>query len=102
MSLNSQPQLYTHPKFLTLVPREREVLKELAQGNSNNSIARTLSISTYAVDGYVQEIYRKLGVRNRAMAAIVAFRYGVVGVPSPAPVSASSQQALSIPMTGLI
>ena len=83
MPLESRSPQPSHAQsgLLALAPREREVLKELAQGSSNKLIARTLSISTYTVDGYVKDIYRKLGVRSRAMAAIIAFRYGIVDMP---------------------
>lgn len=68
--------LETQNQPLDLTPRECDVLRELAQGNSNKLIARALSISTYTVDGYVKDIYRKLGVCNRSMAAVIAVRHG--------------------------
>tara|TARA_R110001592_G_scaffold6774_15_gene36891 strand:+ start:4216 stop:4476 length:261 start_codon:yes stop_codon:yes gene_type:complete len=67
---------------LPLTPREQDVLRELAQGNSNKIIAKTLSISIYTVDGYVKNIYRKLGVRNRSMAAVVAVHNGIFDMES--------------------
>lgn len=54
------------------------MLRELARGNSNKGIARALYISTYTVDGYVKEIFRKLGVHNRSMAAVIAVHYGML------------------------
>ncbi|MDP1540086.1 MAG: LuxR C-terminal-related transcriptional regulator [Moraxellaceae bacterium] len=64
-------------QLVGLTPRECDVLRELAQGGSNKLIARSLSISTYTVDGYVKDIYRKLGVCNRSMAAVIAVRHGL-------------------------
>ncbi|MBQ0794734.1 response regulator transcription factor [Zhongshania sp.] len=55
-------------------------MRELAQGRSNKTIAKTLCISTYTVDGYVKDIFRKLRIRNRSMAAVVAFHQGVLGI----------------------
>ena len=72
------------PNPLPLTPRELQVLRELALGNSNKIIAKILSISTYTVDGYVKDIYRKLGVRNRSMAAVMAFHHGVLEINSSA------------------
>jgi DNA-binding NarL/FixJ family response regulator len=75
---NDNQQLQSLP--LTL--REQDVLRVLAQGNSNKKIARALSLSPHTVDGYVKDIYRKLGVHNRSMATAVAFHYGVLeGLP---------------------
>ena len=74
---------------LPLTLREHDVLRELAQGCSNKEIARTLSLSPHTVDGYVKGIYRKLGIRNRSMATIVALQYGILDWRSP---SIMSQQ----------
>ncbi|WP_372810964.1 LuxR C-terminal-related transcriptional regulator [Litorivivens sp.] len=63
---------------LTATPLECQVLHELALGKSNKMIANILSISMYTVDGYVKDIYRNLGVRNRAMATLVAIQHGIL------------------------
>lgn len=78
-SPNHQPM---YPESLPLTPRELQVLKELALGHSNKTIAKILFISTYTVDGYVKDIYRKLGVRNRSMAAVFAFQHGILDMTS--------------------
>ncbi|MBD2859437.1 helix-turn-helix transcriptional regulator [Spongiibacter sp. KMU-158] len=78
MPLDNASMLYSDAKPLPLTPREHQVLQELAQGKSNKMIANILSISMYTVDGYVKEIYRKLGVRNRAMATLVAIQCGIL------------------------
>ena len=84
MPLDSPIQQRMYPESLPLTPREQQVLRELAQGNSNKIIAKILSISTYTVDGYVKDIYRKLGVRNRSMAAVMACHHGILDMNSPA------------------
>ncbi len=43
-------------------------------------IAHILSISMYTVDGYVKEIYRKLGIRNRTMATLFAVQHGILNL----------------------
>lgn len=59
------------PAFEPLEPlseREREVLIRLAQGRSNKEIAAELVIAVGTVKTHVNNIYRKLGARNRVEA----------------------------------
>jgi len=63
----------TPPSGLTaLTPREREVLRQIAQGASNAEIARTLYISEGTVKFHITKILGQLGVRDRTQAAILA------------------------------
>ncbi len=52
-----------------LTPRECEVLTLIAEGASNQEIARTLVIEVRTVKNHVHNILRKLGVKRRAEAA---------------------------------
>jgi DNA-binding NarL/FixJ family response regulator len=52
--------------------REREVLAEIRVGRTNREIATRLRVSTSTVNKHVHQVLRKLRVRNRAEAAIVA------------------------------
>jgi DNA-binding NarL/FixJ family response regulator len=52
--------------------REREVLGEIRLGRTNREIAERLQVSTSTVNKHVGQVLRKLRVRNRAEAAIVA------------------------------
>ena len=61
-----------------LTARESEVLALLAQGLPNKGIARELGISPKTVGNHVERIYTKLGVSNRAGAAMYAMQYGIV------------------------
>lgn len=56
----------------TLSRREREVLAEIRLGRTNREIAEKLQLSTSTVNKHVHQVLRKLRVRNRAEAAIVA------------------------------
>jgi DNA-binding NarL/FixJ family response regulator len=57
-----------------LTPREREILKLLAQGRSNDEIAATLVISVRTVERHVENVYDKVGVSGRtARAAATAW-----------------------------
>ena len=66
-----------------LTPREREVLALLAVGETNKGIARRLGISAKTVGNHVEHIYAKLGVGNRAGAALIAMQQGIVGANLP-------------------
>jgi len=55
-----------------LTERETDVLRLLAQGQSNQEIARSLNISATTVRSHVSNILMKLGVSNRTQAALVS------------------------------
>ncbi|WP_135503777.1 helix-turn-helix transcriptional regulator [Roseovarius aestuariivivens] len=59
-----------------LSPREREVLYLVARGLSRKECARMCNISVHTVAEYVKSAYRKLGLRNRAEAALFLAREG--------------------------
>ncbi|MFT3690580.1 response regulator transcription factor [Paenirhodobacter sp.] len=61
-----------------LSPREEQVLTHLGLGARTTAIAHALSISEYTVNQYIKDIYRKLGISNRADAARAAIRIGLV------------------------
>lgn len=61
-----------------LSERELEVLTHLASGRSNKEIARDLLVSVGTVKTHTNNIYRKLGVRNRAEALARARRQQLV------------------------
>jgi DNA-binding CsgD family transcriptional regulator len=48
-----------------LTPREREVARLAANGNSNTDIADRLVLSVRTVEGHLQRVYAKLGVADR-------------------------------------
>ena len=59
-----------------LTPREREVLRLVAQGQTNREVARSLWISPATVRRHLENTFEKLGVRSRA--AAVASVFGAV------------------------
>ena len=61
-----------------LTPRERDVLKLIAQGLSNPDIARRLVLSEHTVHRHLANILRKLGLSSRAAAAAWGVRTGLV------------------------
>ena len=60
-----------------LTSREVEVLRLLANGNTNTEIADTLVLSVRTVERHLGNVYGKLDVRGRAEAVAVALRSGV-------------------------
>jgi DNA-binding NarL/FixJ family response regulator len=62
---------------LGLTRREIEVLRLLAEGHSNRSIADKLFISHHTVMRHVSSILSKLGVESRTAAARAAVDHGL-------------------------
>src|SRR5690606_19762505 len=66
-----------------LTPREGEVLRWLAQGLSNKAIAARLGLSPDTVKDHLENVYRKLEVRDRVSALRKAAGLGLVGRAAP-------------------
>ena len=54
------------PRGSTLTPREREVVKMLAEGNSVKEVAGLLGLSAKTVDAHKFNLMRKLDIHNKA------------------------------------
>jgi DNA-binding NarL/FixJ family response regulator len=63
---------------LSLTPRERDVLRLLADGLSNKEIAERLVLSVVTVNSYLRTIYSKLGVSSRTAAVRFALDHHLV------------------------
>ena len=58
--------------FESLTPKEKEVLRLVAQGANNKEIAASLFLSEGTVRNHISNILGRLNVRDRTQAAIVA------------------------------
>ena len=61
-----------------LTPRERQVLRQMADGASNAEIAERLCLAEGTVKNHVSHILGKLGARDRAHAVRLAVEWGVL------------------------
>jgi len=61
-------------RLYAVTSREAEVLLWVAQGKSNRDIGEILGLSPRTVNKHLEQIYQKLGVENRASAAIAAVK----------------------------
>ena len=67
-----------HRDEITLTHREVDVIKLLAQGLSNQEIARKLKISRRTVGTHVSTILHKLHLDNRVQTTLYALQQGWV------------------------
>ena len=66
------------PPADALTPRELDVLRLVAEGGTNQSVARRLLVSETTIKTHLLHIYTKLGVRDRAAAVSTAYKRGLI------------------------
>lgn len=66
-----------------LTPKEREVLYWIAQGMNNADIAGQMVLSEKTVKNHVSHVLRKLDLKDRTQAAVLAWRLGVAQEDPP-------------------
>ena len=66
-------------RLSVLTDREREVVRLVAEGLSNEEIARELVISPLTAKTHITRAIAKLGVRDRVQMVILAFEEGLLG-----------------------
>lgn len=71
-------QLADHATDDALSPREIDVLRLIAAGNSNKLIADQLSIGEATVKSHVANILSKLGANDRAHAVTIGLKRGMI------------------------
>lgn len=70
------------PRFATLTPREKEVLKMLAEGQSVKEIACALDLSVKTVEAHKFNLMRKLDLHNKAQLVQYAIQKKIIRIPA--------------------
>jgi DNA-binding NarL/FixJ family response regulator len=71
-------ELAEHVMEDALSPLEVRVLRLIAEGNSNKEIAAQLLLTEDGVKGQVRSILAKLGANDRAHAAVIGLKRGII------------------------
>jgi two-component system, NarL family, nitrate/nitrite response regulator NarL len=74
------PDSYERTALGSITPREREMLRALAEGLNSEEIAERLSMTAEEEHARVANVITKLGARSRLQALAVAARLGIVEV----------------------
>ncbi len=69
------------PRLATLTPREKEVLKMLAEGNSVKEVASLLNLSVKTVEAHKFNLMRKLDIHNKAQLVQYAIQKKIIKIP---------------------
>jgi DNA-binding NarL/FixJ family response regulator len=69
------------PRFATLTPREKEVIKMLAEGQSVKEIACGLNLSVKTVEAHKFNLMRKLDIHNKAQLVQYAVQKKIIRIP---------------------
>jgi DNA-binding NarL/FixJ family response regulator len=69
---------HTAADLATLTEREREVLKQVARGLSNDEIARTMHLGDTTVKTHVSSLLSKLHRRDRVQLVVLAYETGII------------------------
>ena len=75
---NVRPRLRQAAMLEALTQREHDVLRLMANGDTNSEIGATLRVSEGTVKTHIGAIFSKLGMRDRAAAIVFAYDHGLV------------------------
>jgi DNA-binding NarL/FixJ family response regulator len=73
-------EMAEHHSDDALTAREIEVLREVAAGNANKSVAAQLKISEETVKAHMKSILSKLGANDRTHAVTIALKRGIIDI----------------------
>jgi DNA-binding NarL/FixJ family response regulator len=71
-------EIAEHSTDAVLTPREIDVLRLIAGGNSNKAIALHRSLTEETIKGYIKNILAKLGANDRTHAVTIGLKRGVI------------------------
>ena len=71
-------ELAAHVTDDVLSPRELDVLKRVAAGNSNRRVASELAVTEETVKSHMKNIMTKLSARDRTHAVMIALKRGII------------------------
>ena len=78
LSAEIAAEIAEHAADNVLTPREIDVLRSIAEGNSNKEIAGKLSLTEETVKSHVKNILAKLGVSDRTHAVTIGLKRGII------------------------
>lgn len=64
---------------IQLSERDTQLLVLIAQGYSNDEIAKRLNVGRGTINNYISRLYTTIGVENRSQATTYAIRHGLLG-----------------------
>jgi DNA-binding NarL/FixJ family response regulator len=70
-------------RLSSLTHREVEVLRLIGRGHSNTEISQSLWVAETTVKTHVTRVFRKLDLRDRAQAVVLAYETGLVRAGDP-------------------
>ena len=65
---------------ISLTKREKQVLKCLSRGKSNEEIAASLNMSVHTAKAHIHNIFDKLSVQDRTGAVVKAIKYNLINI----------------------
>jgi DNA-binding NarL/FixJ family response regulator len=74
----TEPVKEKEPESGGLTPREKEILQEVARGQTNREIATSLNLSEHTVKNHLKNILQKLHLDNRVQLTRYAYQRGIV------------------------
>ena len=76
--------------------REMEILKYIAEGNSNKRIAYTLGIGEQTIKNHITSIMRKLNANDRTHAVVLAMRRGWLNIEEISDLPAEEEELAAL------